>query len=496
MTESAHKVRTVAIIGAGPSGLAAAKYLLAEQCFEKIDIFEQRNRVGGVWNRSSAPDKAQVSVDVPQLNPHQQVEEPLWHPAGPSGLEDKQGQEATFVSPLYNGLETNIPKTLMQFSDKPFAKDEQLFPRFESVIKYLNEYGKEVRHLMQFHVQVLDVQRDESVGQWSLSRKHLVTGRLETSTYDAVVVASGHYTVPYIPDFPGISAWNNAYPGIISHSKSYLSPDPFQDKKVIVIGNSASGLDIGSQISKACRFPLLASSRSESYFSAQPPSDRKACPQIVEFLSPSTHNRAVRFQNGDIEDNIDAIVFCTGYLYSYPFLRSLKPPVIDDGSRTLHVYQQIFYIEHPTLAFPVLSQKVIPFPLAENQCAVLARVWSDRLELPSKEEMYAWEDSEIAARGFGKPFHVLPFPLDANYLDLLYDWAAKAPSKHGLANGGNGKQGIRWGEKERWIRDRFTLIRKTFASKGEDKHLYTSPEALGFDFELWKAEQGENINKN
>lgn len=42
-------IKKIAIIGAGPAGLAAAKYLLAEG-FQSLDIFEQRTEVGGVWN--------------------------------------------------------------------------------------------------------------------------------------------------------------------------------------------------------------------------------------------------------------------------------------------------------------------------------------------------------------------------------------------------------------------------------------------------------------
>ncbi|PGG96579.1 hypothetical protein AJ79_09528 [Helicocarpus griseus UAMH5409] len=491
---SPHLIRKIAVIGAGPSGLTAAKYLLAEKCFAKIDIFEQRSQVGGVWNYSAAEDKRHTSVDIPQTNPHLPAEEPAWHYSTKSSesrsAEKQDCKEASFISPLYDGLETNIPHTLMRFSDQSFPADTQLFPPFEAVVRYIEEYSSEVKHLVQFQVQVVDVKlEDAEAGTWEVTRKHLESGIQVTDVYDAVVVASGHYSVPHVPAIAGISEWKTAYPGAITHSKTYSSPAEFRDKKVIVIGNSASGVDIGAQIGRTCRKPLLASSRSPSYFATGTVDDKKEYPQIVEFLPPTTHNRAVRFENGDIETDVDAVLFCTGYFYSFAFLSSLKPPVVEDGSRTLRVYQQMFYSDQPTLVFPGLNQKVIPFPISENQSAVIARVWSGRLGLPSKQEMYEWEDAEIAARGTGKVFHVLQFPLDANYLNMMHDWAAKAERRPGLENDGRGKEGTYWGEKERWTRERFTLIKKVFNSKGEERHACRTLEDVGFDYEAWKAEQ-------
>ncbi|KAJ9298679.1 hypothetical protein DTO271G3_3646 [Paecilomyces variotii] len=481
------KIRNIAIIGAGPAGLAAAKYLLAEKSFDKIDVFEQRSTPGGTWNYSPGTDKIGATTPVPQLDPRQPVEEPIWH----QKRNGKEGKEATFISPLYERLETNIPKDLMQFSDKPFPADSQLFPTHRTVTEYLNEYADDIRELIHFETQVLDVTTGPG-NSWILTRKELQNGRVETDPYDAVVVASGHYNVPYVPAIEGIEEWNLAYPGVISHSKFYDSPEAFKGKKVIVVGNSASGIDIGTQIASVCKGPLLASSRSESYLSPGPAADRIEYPEIVEFLSPSAHERAVRFKDGRIESEIDAILFCTGYLYSFPFLSSLQPPVIQDGSRTLNIYQQLFYIENPTLVFPILPQKVIPFPLSENQAAVFSRVFSGRLTLPSKAEMKAWEESVVAEKGDGKAFHVLPFPKDAEYLNFLYDWARKARTESELGNEGKGKLGTRWGEKEMWMRERFPEIKKAFQSKGEERHSIRTLEEIGFDFDAWKKEHENN----
>jgi cation diffusion facilitator CzcD-associated flavoprotein CzcO len=423
-----------------------------------------------------------MSTTVPHLTPHEPAEKPVW-------IDNTEGREATFVSPLYDRLETNIPKELMRYSDKAFQLDAQLFPKHRAVKQYLEEYAEDIESFIQFETQVLDVKlKDESLSTWSLTAKSLRTGIDTTHIYDAVVVASGHFTVPYLPDIPGIQAWDASHPGVISHSKFYNSPEPFQGKKVVVVGSSASGLDIGAQINEVSQGKVLVSQRSESYLAALPNGDKIICPEIVEFLPPA-YDRGIKFADGRIEEHIDAIVFCTGYFYSYPFLSSLNPPVVTHGWRTMNVYQQLFYIEHPTLVFPVLSQRIIPFPMAENHAAVFSRVWSARLTLPPKDEMKAWENSEIDTKGDGKEFHLLPFPMDADYLNLLYDWAEKASPRPGLSNSGQGKLGTRWGERERWMRAHFPDIRRAFVQRGNERSKIKNLAELGFSFEEWKRQQ-------
>lgn len=447
-------------------------------------MFEQRSFVGGAWNYSPASSKIGVSTAIPHLNPHDPAESPIWI-SSPEGK-----HEAVFVSPLYDRLETNIPKELMRYSEKPFPSHAQLFPRHRTVKEYLEEYAQDVMDIIQFETQVAEVRLTESnQTTWELKTINLQTGAVSIHTYDAVVVASGHFTVPHVPDFPGMSAWNKTYPGAISHSKFYDSPESFRAKKVIVVGNSASGLDIGTQINEVSKGKVIVSQRSESYFATSGPSDKIICPEIVEFLSPTHHDRAIRFADGRIEQHVDAVVFCTGYFYSYPFLESLDPPVVTHGWRTMNVYQQLFYIEQPTLVFPVLSQRVIPFPMAENQAAVFSRVWSGRLRLPSKGDMQVWEDAEVANKGDGKAYHLLPFPLDAYYLNFLYEWADSAEPRAELANGGKGRSGTYWGERERWIRAHFTDIRRAFAQKGDERERIRSIEELGYNFEDRKREE-------
>jgi hypothetical protein len=208
---------------------------------------------------------------------------------------------------------------------------------------------------------------------------------------------------------------------------------------------------------------------------------RKDVPEIEEFLPSEIHKRAVRFKDGRIASDIDTVIFATGYFYNFPFL-DLPSPIVTDGFRTHDVYQHIFYIEHPTLAFPVLNLKVIPFPLAENQAAVIARVWAGRLALPSKKMMRDWEQERLTERGDGKAFHVLKHPEDAEVLNALYGWARSAERVDGMENGGQGKLGTYWDEKSVWMRSQFPDIKAAFTKKGKGRFDVRTLEELGFDY--------------
>ena len=199
---------------------------------------------------------------------------------------------------------------------------------------------------------------------------------------------------------------------------------------------------------------------------------KEELPEITELIM---RDRAVRFADGSIRSNIDAIVFCTGYSYSYPFLSTLKPQVTSNGLRAEHVYQHIFYTPHPTLAFLALPQRVVPFIISEAQSAAAARVWANRIQLPSSEEMVRWEHELIAELGPGKMFHAMNFPKDVDYVNELYDWSMTASPS------GMGKDPPRWGGTERWVRERCAAMRAAFVALGSTRHRVHTLKDLGFD---------------
>lgn len=495
MASSNYRIKTIAIIGAGPSGLVAAKYLLAEKTFERIDVFEQRSSIGGIWNYTPE-DRDEDIFTVPQTDPNGKIDKSIRRsssqlPHIQNGFnEERKGKKiASFISPLYERLETNIQRGLMGFSDLDWPQESQLFPKHETVLEYIEKYGQDVKHLVKFETQVVDVGIEESSTNenpitnqdcWKVKTRDLETMEEKEEIYDVVIVANGHFIVPYVPDIEGIKEWNDKYPGIISHSKYFRKPEEFEGKKVVVVGNSASGIDIGSQLATYCKLPVLCSQKSTSMLFPAPDPRKLELPQISVFI-PET--RSVRFENGRVESEIDAIVFCTGYFYSLPFLNSLEPQLIGDGTHIQHTYLHLFYSPRPTLSFLAIPQRIIPFTVAEAQSAVLARVYSGRLSLPPYEEMREWEDQTIKEMGSGRLFHFLLFPKDANYINNLSNWALAAPSREGLDNKGKGKVPPTWGPCEVWARENFPKIRRAFIAKGEERSKVRCIKELGFNYE-------------
>ena len=166
----------------------------------------------------------------------------------------------------------------------------------------------------------------------------------------------------------------------------------------------------------------------------------------------------------------------------------MQPPLIGDGSRVQDLYEHIFWRPDPTLAFLALNQKVTPFPIAEAQAAVVSRVWSNRLVLPSEQDMKNWETAVIRERGSGKRFHVLQYPKDASYINMLHDWAENARRREGLEREGRGKEGPHWDQRFCWLRERFPAIKKAFLDLGEARGQVKTVEEVGFDFEAFQTE--------
>ncbi|MCJ1330774.1 hypothetical protein MMC10_007461 [Thelotrema lepadinum] len=470
-------ISRIAIVGGGPSGIATAKFLHNEGCFSDIQVFEQSDSTEGAWKHSAIENTEQC--EVPQKDPSQPLGDPK--PFGPGS------KETFFTTPMYDCLETNIPHQLMQYAEKPFSPGIPLYPPREIVSQYLKDYSTEVLHLIQFHTQVQDVHFLQQSGKdaWSVKTRDLHTGSYKTQIFDAVAVCSGHYNTPYVPDITGIRDWHKEYPASISHSKLYRSPEVYKGKKTVIVGNSASGLDIASQISEESSLPLTISQRSSSWLTgsnSKTQEDRLVTrPQIAEFIPPGELQRAIRFADGHIEEDIDCVLFCTGYLYSFPFLSSFLEELLQDGSRVHNVYQYLFFMDHPSLAFITLPIRVIPFPLSEVQGAVVAKVWSGQLSLPSKQQMLDWERDMTVQNGEGKKFFTLDDGKDFRYHNQLYDWASTVGFKNGI-------KPHRWTDKELWLRGKFPDVKKAYAQKGSERYNVKVPEELGFNFEKIEAE--------
>lgn len=440
-------VKKVAIVGAGPCGLAAAKYLRGRKCFESITIFEQQDQVGGIWYYSRDPP---ASLDVPQTNPFVGHEQPL--------PPRKQGDAPVFPSPMYETLHANIPGSLMRYTDAPFPEDAWVYPSREAILQYVDRYADEVRHLIRFNTQVqsIELRQVDGVDKWDLEASSTVGGEKVSDTYDAVVVANGHYSTPFIPDVKGIEAFSAAHPGVITHSKNYRRPEPYSGKKVIVVGNGPSGLDLARQISGGGASVILSVHSPTAPEKLAHVGASAEVGEITEFL-PAT--RGVRLApNGAVENDVDAVIYCTGFLFSYPFLPSLAPKLLTTGRGVHGLYQHLFLAAHPTLAFPGLLMKAVPFPVSEAQGAAVAAVWANALALPPEGEMRAWERRLEEERG--EALHTFPsHGGDGYYINMLHDWVTKEATAPG-------REPPFWNEERMWERSIFAAAKTVFEQRG------------------------------
>lgn len=454
-------VKRIAIIGAGPCGLSAAKYLIAQQAFDSVVVYEQNPEVGGVWYHSEKPSDR--PLQVPQTSP--------FYPQDPP-LKSRDGDAPVFASPMYNLLNTNIPWTLMKYGDKDFPHDSLIFPTRQGVQEYLVEYSQDVRHLVKFSTQVKKVtpRREGKHDRWDIETRSVLNGQESKDTFDAVVVASGHYSTPFIPEVENIREFHAAHPGVLSHAKTYRAPEAFAGKKVLVVGNASSGLDIASQISRHSAQPLLLSVHEPTPAENLAHVRAEEVPAIEAFL---VEERGVRFTDGRVERDLDAVLYCTGYLFSFPFLEDLTPGLVADeeGRRVYGLYKHLFHIDRPTLAFPGLPIRVVPFPVSEAQAAAFARVWANALPLPSVEEMAKWEEEEAERQG--RAFHVFPKGGDSAYLDEFHDWVAKSTS-------GKGKEPPVWNGEQKWQRSNYVEAKLKFETSGRTAR---SLKELGFEYQ-------------
>lgn len=94
-------------------------------------------------------------------------------------------------------------------------------------------------------------------------------------------------------------------------------------------------------------------------------------PNVREFQGST-----VVFENDAIEDGIDAVVFCTGYKPSFPFLVFSKD---NDPVGEVSLYKRVFplFLERPTLAFIGLLYPSGPLmPIMEMQARWATQVFA------------------------------------------------------------------------------------------------------------------------
>ncbi len=389
---------SVCVIGAGSSGIAAAKVLHERGI--AFDCFELSDRVGGNWvfgNRNG-------------------------------------------LSASYSSLHINTSRERMQFSDFPMPTSLPDFPRHDQIAAYFDDYVDHFgfRNRITFNTGVEHV-APRPGGGFDVT---LSTG--ETRQYDAVVVANGHHWDPRWPEppFPG----SDTFSGEQIHSHSYTSESQLTGKRVVVVGMGNSGMDVAVDASNHAQQTWLSARRGvhvlPKYVFGKPfdqlggpqrmpaalrwavaakiirlatgPMERYGLPapdhkfahahptvsgRILDRLAHgaiTVKPNIARFEGSEVvfhdgsRVEADLVVYCTGYKISFPFFdRDFLDP---SGDNEVRLYQRIFHPRVAGLCFVGLVQPLgAIMPVAERQSELIADHLQGHYTLPSATDM----DAEI-----------------------------------------------------------------------------------------------------
>ncbi|KAI4323516.1 hypothetical protein L6164_023114 [Bauhinia variegata] len=269
----------VAVIGAGVSGLSAARELQREG--HQVVVLEKSHRIGGIWVYDQKTESDPLSIDP--------------------------NREIVHTS-LYRSLRTNAPRQIMDFLDYPFSKeetgDQRTFPGHEEVLRFLDKFAKEfgLHSLIRFNTEVVRVEQVNR--EWVVESK--TRGSVsERETFEAVVVCTGHFTQPRFAKIPGIEKW----PGFQMHSHNYRVPEPFRDQVVLIIGLGPSGVDISREVAKIAKEVHVAGKQIIGVDLKLENHDNTF--YYTNYVEHVQEDGSVTFADGS-SIHADAIIHCTG----------------------------------------------------------------------------------------------------------------------------------------------------------------------------------------
>lgn len=352
--------KRVAIIGAGPSGLA------------QLRAFESARRAG---------------AEVPEIVCFEKQDDwgGLWKYSWRTGL-DQYGEPVH--GSMYRYLWSNGPKECLEFADysfeEHFGRPIPSYPPRAVLHDYImgRVAKSDVRRYIRFETPVRWVDYDEASGQFTVRAKDLKTDSDMTETFDHVIVASGHFSTPNAPEFEGIAA----FPGRVMHAHDFRSADEFAGKDMLMIGSSYSAEDIGTQCFKYGAKSVTFSYRSRPLGFDWPDGFHEV-PLLQRLVGKTAY-----FADGTSKD-VDAIILCTGYQHNFPFLPDSLRLKTNNRLWPLHLYKGIFWQENPKLMYIGMQDQYYTFNMFDAQAWLARDYVLGRYALPPADA----QDAEIKA---------------------------------------------------------------------------------------------------
>ncbi|KAK6193577.1 hypothetical protein LQW54_012326 [Pestalotiopsis sp. IQ-011] len=428
--------RRVAVIGAGPSGAIATDALVKEQAFDTIRVFDRRAGIGGTWIHTPHLPAAIPSLrEILSGTADKAVAIPEVLPAVTQVSEEVNGYQPRFSdTAIHEHLHSNITPEIMSFSTHPFptilssrtlSKYGPKAPfRHHSIIRdWVEGVFKSSGHEKLLELSTTVERAVKAGAEWILTLRKEVNGRNYwwREKFDALVVATGHYNIPWFPEIDGLLDWEQKFPGSVVHSKHFRGPKRFEGKKVLVVGGSISSHEIVHEILEAAQAPVYAAIRGEpnTAFGWVPFEHPKIEIRRRQISRLDAATGRVHFADGTYLDNLDHIVFGTGHTSSFPFRSHVQERASNAYRRLPGVWQHTWDIEDPSPTFVGMLGGGFTFRVYEHQAVAVARHLADRARpLPPVDEQLEWERSRVAEKKGGKDYYSIAFNYE-EFFELL-----------------------------------------------------------------------------
>ncbi|DBA03435.1 TPA: LOW QUALITY PROTEIN: hypothetical protein N0F65_002843 [Lagenidium giganteum] len=386
----------------------------------EVVVFEQTVAIGGIWRFS---DDAKTGSSM------------------------YKRLRLTFFYLRAQSLRTNLPTEVMRVRDLHYRPDAGSYPKHTDMLASLEQYAADFELLdnIRFSTTVSDVAKTPDGDMWEITAVP-AGGDAYSELFDRVVVCNGHYTLPFFGDIPGMAHFK----GELMHSREYRTPHRFEGKRVLLVGYGPSGHDISLELAANGAAEVVVSIRGRTKF-AMPENDRRIIKPAIDRIEPNHESGCghVVFADGSAIDQPDVIICCTGYRHAvrsfvpqhilYPndqTIENSKPFFRETGEYSLEalveaakrqevvapLYQHVFAIEDPTLAFIGVTKRTNTLLCFDLQAQWVAHVFAGLAALPSKIDMYKQLATEMnKIETWKEPMRMIHSlgPLEPKYFDFI-----------------------------------------------------------------------------
>ncbi|WP_405401846.1 NAD(P)-binding domain-containing protein [Paracoccus sp. Ld10] len=345
--------KRVAVLGAGPSGLAQLRAFQSAHNdgaeIPEVVCFEKQANWGGLWNYT-------------------------WR----TGV-DEHGEPVH--GSMYRYLWTNGPKEGLEFADysfeEHFGKQIASFPpravMFDYIEGRVNKAG--VRDWIRFSTVVRNVEYDDVTETFTVTVHDLAADRVYSETFDWVVVATGHFSTPNVPEFEGFGRFN----GRIVHAHDFRDACEFTDKDVLIVGTSYSAEDIGSQCWKyGCKSVTVSYRTAPMGFNW--PDNWQEVPLVLHVSEDTAY-----FQDGTSK-RVDAIILCTGYKHYFPFLPDTLRLKTANRLAAADLYKGVVWVHNPRLFYLGMQDQWFTFNMFDAQAWYVRDIMLGRIDVPTDKQ--------------------------------------------------------------------------------------------------------------